>query len=130
MEIFGAEGKHVKIGKTSITVRDDNGKTCGIIRNAWKFCELQPNKQVDFSKSVRASGLWGCSIDGIMNRVVICEGKIYYFNDLRVLEQYEQMMKSSFGGFLDTVTKNYIRRKNIVEGCKENAITVINCYID
>jgi len=131
MDIFGAEGKHVKIGKTSITVRDDDGKTCGIIRNAWKFCDLQPNRQIDYSRTVRAAGLWGCTIDGTMNRVIICDGKIIYFNDLRTMDYYKRLAeREDLAGAFAGDIERYNTRLELVEKCKANNVNVINCYID
>ncbi len=52
-------GKEIKIGKTSITIKGENGKTCGVVRDIKKFIDLQANKQIDYFKLLRKSGIWG-----------------------------------------------------------------------
>lgn len=70
MEITEIEGKHVKIGKTSITVKNpETGKTCGVVRNICKFSNLQANRMSDYYKKLRDAGVWGSRIDGLLDCV-------------------------------------------------------------
>ena len=47
MKIEDIDGKHVKASANTITVKGDNGKTCGLVRAA-RLDELQFNKQIQF----------------------------------------------------------------------------------
>jgi hypothetical protein len=42
MEITKINGEEIKIGKTSITVKSDNGKTKGVIKNCTVINNLLP----------------------------------------------------------------------------------------
>jgi hypothetical protein len=43
-EIKDCIGKRVKISKGSITIKNDEGKTCGVVRNTISLYDMQPNK--------------------------------------------------------------------------------------
>ncbi len=63
MEIMDILGRTVKIGKTSVTVKNtETGKTAGVVRNLRKFFDLPANKQFELSTRVRQSGLWGLDL--------------------------------------------------------------------
>ena len=48
-EIKDCMNKKVKISKGSITIKDDDNKTCGVVRNIVSLYDLQANKQIPFS---------------------------------------------------------------------------------
>ena len=54
-EIKDCIGKHVKISKGSITIKAENGKTCGVVRNTTSLYDLQANKQMDYYKKIKTS---------------------------------------------------------------------------
>ena len=45
-EIKDCIGKHVKISKNSITIKNEEGKTCGVVRNISSLADIHPNKQM------------------------------------------------------------------------------------
>lgn len=47
MNMIDIIGKTIKISRNSITVKDDNDKTCGVVRNICSLYDIQPNKQCD-----------------------------------------------------------------------------------
>lgn len=59
MKIEEIEGCRIKIGKTSITIKDENDKTRGIVQNIRKFSDLRSNIQMDYFKQLREAGVWG-----------------------------------------------------------------------
>lgn len=72
-EIKDCVGKNVKISKASITIKNEEGKTCGVVRNITSLYDLQPNKQMEYYRVIRNLGIYGkisikdCIIsDGIM----------------------------------------------------------------
>ena len=68
MLITDIQGKDVILSKGSITVKDDNNKTCGVVRNLRKFKDIQANKQFTLRKQL--NGVWGVNRFGIsMDRV-------------------------------------------------------------
>lgn len=136
MEIMELENRHVRLGKTSITVKDEAGKTRGIVRNVWKFSDLQPNKQIDYLRKIDRAGIWGTVLNNtyMLDNVIIKDGEIYYFNNLRPLESYRKLIErvnaEDLARFYAGDTEHYNKRQEIVERCAEQGIHVINCYID
>ena len=128
MHILELENKHIKIGKTSITViNTENNKTCGVVRNICKFKDLQANKQINYSRALRSAGLWGCGIDGIIDAVIISENQLYYLHNLKPIETYNKLFKGVDGW--ESEQKRAEERQTIAENMKQFS-TVINCYID
>ena len=128
MYISELENKHIKIGKTSITViNTENNKTCGVVRNICKFKDLQPNKQIEYFKSLRSAGLWGCGIAEIIDAVIIAENQLYYLHNLKPIETYNKLFKGVDGW--ESEQRRAEERQTIAENMKQFS-TVINCYID
>ena len=128
MHISELENKHIKIGKTSITViNTETDKTCGVVRNICKFKDLQANKQINYSRALRSAGLWGCGIDGIIDAVIISENQLYYLHNLKPIETYNKLFKGVEGW--ESEQKRAEERQTIAENMKQFS-TVINCYID
>ena len=68
MEIMDIKNQYVKLSKGSITVKDDNGKTKGLVKGLTRFLDLQANKKTDYSKLLRNSGVWGNITGNISNQ--------------------------------------------------------------
>lgn len=119
-------GKKIKVSAHSITIKGENGKTAGVIRNTCKFKELQAGKQMEFFKAVRLGGVWGDS--DLMENVVFKDGKMYFLHDLRPVEFYEKMFANSPEGW-ESETRRYNERKAAAENMAKHC-TVIPCYIE
>lgn len=52
-EIRDCIGKNIKISKGSITIKADDGKTCGVVRNITSPYDLRANKQVEYNIRLR-----------------------------------------------------------------------------
>lgn len=81
MKIEEAKNKIVKMSANSLTVKDENGKTAGVITRATRFNNLPFREQVNFSGAVRASGFWGKT-----SSLIACNNKLYYLYNLRRLK--------------------------------------------
>ncbi len=128
MEITEIEGKHVKIGKTSITVKNpETGKTSGVVKNICKFLNLQPNKKLDYFKKIREAGVWGSRIDGLLDCVIIVDNQLYYLHDLNPINTYNKYF-AGYEGF-DNEKSHSDERLRIAENMKRIS-TVIPCYVD
>lgn len=117
MEILSIEGKNIKLNKSSITCKDENGKTCGVVTGITSFCDLQANKQILFTRALRSSGLWGSKYN-LMKNVVFCDNKLYHIASIKKLEfckEYEP------GKYADLA--------NIIEEAEKNGICTILCYL-
>lgn len=117
-------GKTIKISPRSITIKGENGKTCGVIRNTSKFQGLQANEQMKYWKILRESGIWGDT--ELMENVIFHDGKMYYLNNLRPLEFYEKYFASSPEDW-ESETRRYNKRKTVAENMGKHCIP---CYIE
>lgn len=128
MHISELENKHIKIGRTSITViNTETDKTCGVVRNIRIFRDLAANKQMEYFKALRSAGLWGCGIADIIDAVIIAENQLYYLHNLKPIETYNKLFKGVEGW--ESEHKRAEERQTIAENMRQYA-TVINCYID
>lgn len=81
MEITKINGEEIKIGKTSITVRGDNGKTKGVVRNCIVINNsLAPRILFDISHKFRQKNI---NLMSLYNRLVAVEGNYYFLYNLR-----------------------------------------------
>lgn len=119
--------QYVKIGKTSITIKDDDGKTRGIIRNIQKFTDMPSRYQFEHSKSMRKNGFWGT---GLIDNVVFLDKKCYFLLNLRVMEFYEKIFANA-----ENLTSEYyihdLKKFELLKSIAEkqtDEYTVIPCY--
>ena len=128
MKIQEIKDKRIKIGKTSITVLDERGKTCGIVRGISTFKNLQPNRQLDFFSKIRNSGIWGA---GLTDRVIIDGDDVYFLFDLKPIKIYKEFeeLAMAHGTDFSGEQKHYNERLKVKEQAQANGITVIDCFI-
>ena len=60
-EIKDCNGKQVKISKGSITIKSEDGKTSGVVKNITSLYDLQANRQMEYYQKIRKLGLHGKS---------------------------------------------------------------------
>ena len=114
------ENKRVKVSKCSITIKDDNNKTCGIVRNISSLYDIQANKQCDIYLKLKKDGIIAMTY-GIKD-IIISDGNIYFLNDIRKRMHYEK-----YGFFDDIEKKKYEKREALINSIKEKGYTVIDC---
>lgn len=128
MEITKIEGKHVKIGKTSITVKSpETGKTCGVVRNICKFSDLQTNRMSNYFKKLRDAGVWGSRIDGLLDCVIVVGNQLYFLHNLNPINAYNKYFVGHEG--FESEKNQHEKRLRIAENMKQIS-TVISCYVD
>lgn len=74
-------GRRIKINKNSITIKDDTGKTCGVIRNIVSLYDMQPNKQIDYSRLKKIPGFNKYAIS--IKNCIIKDGEMYIFRNVQ-----------------------------------------------
>ncbi len=128
MKITELGGKHVKIGKTSITAKDpETGKTCGVVRGICKFMDLQANKSIDYFGKIRNTGAWCSGIDGLIDCIIFADNQLYYLHNLKPINSYNKLFAGHEG--FDNEKAQYEKRMQIAENMKRIS-TVIPCYVD
>ena len=79
-EIKDCIGKNVKISKGSITIKSEDGKTSGVVRNITSLYDLQANKQMEYYQKIRTLRLHGkISIKDC----IISDGTMYVFRNIK-----------------------------------------------
>ena len=118
-EIKDCMGKKVKISKGSITIKSEDGKTCGIVRNIISLYDLQSNKQMDYYSTLRELGLHGkISI----KNCIIKDDKIYVFRNIKSKLFHEKH------GFLTENERCKAEEQEIIyDTLKIAGINVIEC---
>lgn len=127
MKISEIENKNVKIGATSLSVKDDKGKFLGIVRDAIRWKELSPRTTQALWKKLRESGLWGTEW---VNNVVFYDGELYYLHDLGADQHYFKLKEILDDcEFLENDTKRFNNRQDIKNRAESNGIKVMSCYL-
>lgn len=115
MEALDCINKNVKISKGSITIKDDEGKTRGIVRDIRHFKDVQINMQSKYFHIMKQAGVWGNSkID--LNNIIIKNNEIYLFRNIHGLEclkKYDMQLVEKLN--------------EIYQRAEENGIKVIEC---
>lgn len=125
MEITKINGEEIKIGKTSITVRGDNGKTKGVIRNCIVINNsLPPRILFDISRIFRRRNI---NLMSLYNRLVAVEGNYYFLYNLRkndFVEKYASKNPEIFQADIKGVEE----QDKLADLCvKSEIIQIIKC---
>lgn len=127
MKISDIENKKVKIGVTSLTVKDDSDKTCGVVRNISRFKDLSPRMAQPLWKKLRECGLWDTKY---MENVVVCDGQLYYLHNLKADKFYYDIKEILTDcEMLEDETRRFAYRQDIKNRAENSGIKVVPCYL-
>ena len=80
-EIKDCIGKNVKISKGSITIKAEDGKTSGVVRNITSLYDLQANKQIEYhAKMKKLDVRWK---DISIKNIIIKDNEMYVFRNIK-----------------------------------------------
>ena len=118
-EIKDCIGKNVKISKGSITIKAEDGKTCGVVRNIVSLYDMQANKQMDYYKKIKQAGLHGkISIKDC----IIADGIMYVFRNIK-----SKLWHEEYGYFSEAEIEKAEETETIYNALKTAGIDVIEC---
>ena len=118
-EIKECIGKKVKISKSSITIKSENGKTSGIVRNIASLYDLQANKQMDYYRILRKLGLNGkISIKDC----IISDGVMYVFRNIK-----SKLCHDKYGYISEEEKQKAEEQETTYNALKTAGIDVIEC---
>ena len=118
-EIKDCIGKNVKISKGSITIKVEDGKTCGVVRNTTSLYDLQANKQMEYYQKLRKLGLHGkISIKDC----IIADGIMYVFRNIK-----SKLWHDEHGYFTEEEKQKAEETETIYNALKTAGIDVIEC---
>lgn len=112
-------GKNVKISKGSITIKAEDGKTCGVVRNIVSLYDLQANRQMDYYKKIKQVGLHGkISIKDC----IIADGIMYVMRNIK-----SKLWHDEHGYFSEEERQKAEETETIYNALKTAGIKVIEC---
>lgn len=118
-EIKDCVGRNVKISKNSITIKNEDGKTCGVVRGISSLYDLQPNRQFEYYKKIKDAGLHGkISI----RDCIISDGVLYVFRNIK-----SKLFFEKYGYFTDEERRNAEKKEKIYIEFENAGFEVINC---
>lgn len=119
MNIADIRNEHIKVGKTSITVRDESGKTKGIVKNCKAFSTMSPaDKFLLHKKNIPLDEVKNC---------IIQNGTIYYLHNKALANWISQQKRPEI--FTNEIEK-VERLKKAAEAMRNSGIAVVECIID
>lgn len=118
-EIKDCIGNKVKISKGSITIKSENGKTSGVVRNITNLYDLQANKQMEYYRTLRKLGLHGkISIKDC----VIADGVMYVFRNIK-----SKLWHEKYGYISEEEKQRVEEQEETYNAIKRAGIDVIEC---
>lgn len=118
-EINDCNGKKVKISKGSITIKTEDGKTSGVVRNITSLYDLQANKQMEYYRKIRKLGLHGkISIKDC----IIANGAMYVFRNIK-----SKLWHEKYGFISEKEKQKAEETETIYNAIKAAGIEVIEC---
>lgn len=119
------EGKRIKISAGTITVKDEYGKTRGMVRNIRALKRMNGRERFDLWQLMKKAEI---GLDANIN-IILAGGKFYFLNNTRPLRAFETLEKKL--GDCELV-RDERRRYATLHATAEQAarhMTVINCEI-
>jgi hypothetical protein len=121
-EIKDCIGKHVKISKCSITIKNEQGKTCGVVRDITSLYDLQSNKQMEYYKRVKDLGI-GCGANDIsITECIIKDDILYVFRNIK-----SKLFHEKYGYIDDREREKAKKKEEAYNNIKNAGIEVIEC---
>ena len=122
MNITDINENHIKISKNSITVKNNENKTCGVIRNIISLYDIQPNKQYEFYHELLSKNI--SAMDYGIKNILKKDDIMYFMNDIKLRQHHEK-----YGFFNESEKNKYLKRENLIKDIKEKGYNVIDCII-
>lgn len=118
-EIKDCIGKNVKISKNSITIKNEEGKTCGVVKNIVSLYDMQANKQFEYYRQIKNAGLHGkISIKDC----IISDGIMYVFRNIR-----SKLYHEKYGYFTEREKEKAEETQRIYDLAVEAGFEVVEC---
>ena len=118
-EIKDCIGKKVKISKSSITIKTEDGKTCGVVRNIVSLYDMQANKQMGYYKKIKQAGLHGkISIKDC----IIADDTMYIFRNIK-----SKLWHEKYGFISEEEKQKAEETETIYNAIRTAGIDVIEC---
>jgi len=122
-------GRRVKISASTLTVKDENDKTRGLVRGVRSYKTWSAREQFDNRVLLGVSGLWAGANSRLidLDRVILDGSKMYFLHDLRREENYHKYWEHMPG--CDAEREHHAQYMEILKKCEAAGVSVISCYV-
>lgn len=117
--INDCKNKKIKISKNSITIKSEDGKTAGVVKNIITLYDMQANKQMQFYRELKKIG---CSNIISIKDIIVIENKMYVIRNIK-----SKLFNEAHGYFSEEEQKKAEEKEAAYTRCKEAGIEVIEC---
>lgn len=124
MTIKELEGKRVMLSRSTITVKDDEGKTKGMVRGLCRFNDAPNSKQFELAPLLKSSGIWD---NGELSCTYIDGSSLVYVYNQRRDDMYEKYNLSQF----EEDEKHYQERQELLKklDASGDKVKVVRCHV-
>ena len=113
-------GKKVKISKGSITIKSEDGKTSGVVRNVTSLYDLQANKQIEYhAKMKKLDVRWK---DISIKNIIIKDNEMYVFRNIK-----SKLWHEKYGFISEEEKQKADEMETIYNAIRTAGIDVIEC---
>lgn len=116
-------GQNVKIGKTSITIKDNDNRTRGIVRNVVKLEDVQFNQYLDYWRVLKKLG-----VDKVLRKsgFFVKDGAMYVIRNTKS-DQFKKHIMEHDGFEHDK--KVWAEQAEAYKKLEEGGVPVIECRV-
>lgn len=125
MNITEISNRRVKLCYNSITVKDTNGKTCGIVKNICSFRNLPSRYKMNLWGTVRKSGI----ANDLTDNIIFDGNKLYYLHNLRPIETYQKIFSEGDNADFQSEKQYNGLLLSAAESAQKCGMTVLPCYV-
>ena len=112
-------GKNVRISKNSITIKNTDGKTSGVVRDIVSLYDMQPNRQFEYCQKLRKAGLYG---NISIKDIIVCDGEMYVFRNIK-----NKLFCEMHGFFSECEEKKEREKEDMYNKAREAGFSVVEC---
>lgn len=113
----------LKLSRSTITMKNENGKTIGMVRGLERFSDMQGGKQFTAAQEVRKAGVGG---EGIERSDIFFDGKqIYVLNNIKHSEFLSGLSKERAEVMKDEIERVKKKNQRLAE-MEKNGVIIVN----
>lgn len=121
MKINELNGRYARLHPKSISVYDEEGKTCSIIR-ATRYTDLPPRLASEYWKQIQASGLWQA---GEGKNIYFADDALWYVYNTNSDEYYLKHCVGETGGIFNEMRETYEKRQDRLKQAEAAGVKVV-----
>lgn len=122
-EMTDCMGKPIKVGKTSITIKREDGKTSGLVLDIKTLNNMPLNMAFDYLRLFRQWGVYG-NMAFNTKCIIVKNEKIYALRNIKI-----DLFREKYGYFSDYEKQKAEERENVYNILKDHGVEIIEAEI-